>query len=124
MLTTFGLQVAFYSLCAVIIALALGNLIRRKRRERLLAQRPHEELNRLDRLQQELREAELRQIEQVRDVPATTAAPTISILKPEAASVPPLPVTTILKRTINADGMPIFPPPPGPPGAPASTAKS
>ena len=110
MLTTFGLQVAFYSLCAVIIALALGNLIRRKRRERLLAQRPHEELNRLDRLQQELREAELRQVEQVRDVPATTAAPTISILNPEAASVPPLPVTTILKRTINADGMPVYQP--------------
>ena len=110
MLTTFGLQVAFYSLCAVIIALALGNLIRRKRRERLLAQRPHEELNRLDRLQQELREAELRQVEPVRDVPGTTAAPTISILKPEPGSVPPLPVATTLKRTTNADGMPVYHP--------------
>lgn len=105
MLTTFGLQVAFYSLCAVIIALALGNIIRRKRRERLLAQRPHEELNRLDRLQQELHEAELRQTEQVRNVAATPDAPAISILKPEPPSV-----TTTSERTINADGMPVYRP--------------
>ena len=107
MLTTFGLQVAFYSLCAVIIALALGNIIRRKRRERLLAQRPHEELNQLDRLQQELQEAERRQAEQARDV-ATPAAPAISILKPEAATSVPSPVTTTAPRTINADGMPVY----------------
>lgn len=109
MLTTFGLQVAFYSLCAVIIALALGNIIRRKRRERLLAQRPHEELNRLDRLQQELHEAELRQAEQARDVVATTAPPAISILKPEAAPSTAAAPTTV-GRTINAEGMPVYRP--------------
>lgn len=113
MLTTFGLQVAFYSLCAVIIALTLGNIIRRKRRERLLAQRPHEELNRLDQRQQELHEAERRQAEQARDVAATTAPPRLSILKPEAAvpaSVVPSPVTTTVGRTINAEGLPVYQP--------------
>ncbi len=109
MLTTFELQVAFYSLCAVIIALALGNIIRRKRRERLLAQRPHEELNRLDRLQQELQETERRQAEQARDVTATTGSPSVSILKPEAA-VPASAVPTTVGRTINAEGMPVYRP--------------
>jgi tight adherence protein C len=110
MLTTFGFQVAFFSLCAVIIVLALANLIRRKRRERLLTQRPHEELNRLDRLQQELQEAELRKAEQSR-VAATAAAP--SILKPEAASsiasVPSL-VTADSPRTHTPDGLPVYRP--------------
>ncbi len=108
MLTTFGLQVAFYSLCAVIIALTLGNIIRRKRRERLLAQRPHEELQRLDRLQQELHEAERRQNAQVRNVAAMPDAPAISILKPEATAAVLSPVTTTSQRTINADGMPVY----------------
>ena len=118
MLTTFGLQVAFYSLCAVIITLALSNIIRRKRRERLLAQRPHEELNRLDRLQQELQEAERRQAEQARDVAATTDALPVSILKPEAAALAtavnatavPSTVTTTAERSLNAEGVPAYRP--------------
>ncbi len=113
MLTTFELQVAFYSLFAVIIALALGNLVRRKRRERLLAQRPHEELNRLDRLQKELQEAERQQAEQARNVAASAATPVISILKPEGAvstAVVPPPVTAASERTTNAEGMPAYHP--------------
>ncbi len=58
MLTTLGFQIAFYSLCAMIIALAIGSIIQRRRRARLLAQRPNEPLNRLDRLQRELQPAE------------------------------------------------------------------
>lgn len=103
MLMTFELQVAFFSLCAVIITLALSRIIRRKRRERLLAQRPHEELNQLDRLQRELQDAE-----RTRAVSVTPAAPQSSILKPEiTAPVPPLPTTTI-ERTVDAHGMPAY----------------
>ncbi|MBC7822083.1 MAG: type II secretion system F family protein [Planctomycetaceae bacterium] len=109
MLTTFGFQVAFFSLCAVIVTLALGSIIRRKRRERLLAQRPREELHRLDRLQRELQETEHGKRGEV----ATTDTPAVSILKPEAtapaAPVPSSP-TSITERTINADGMPAYRP--------------
>ncbi len=58
MLTTFGFQVAFYGLCAMIVALAIGSIVQRRRRARLLAQRLSEPLNRLDRLQRELQSVE------------------------------------------------------------------
>lgn len=58
MLTTFGFQIAFYGLCAMIIALAIGSIVQRRRRARLLAQRTNEPLNRLDRLQRELQSVE------------------------------------------------------------------
>ncbi len=103
MLTFFGFQVAFFSLCAVIITWSLTRIIRRKRRERLLAQRPHEELNRLDRLQRELHDEDRR-----RDVAATSAAPQSAILKPEiAAPAPSLPATTA-EQTIESAGMPAY----------------
>lgn len=107
MLTTFGFQVAFYSLCAVVIALALGNIIRRKRRERLLAQRPHQELDRLDRLQRELQEAERRHSERVREMAATAGVPAVSILKPESSGTS---TPTNSDRTINAEGLPVYRP--------------
>lgn len=58
MLTTFGFQIAFYGLCAMIVALAIGSIVQRRRRARLLAQRTNEPLDRLDRLQRELQSAE------------------------------------------------------------------
>ena len=58
MLTTIGFQIAFYSLCAMIVALAFVSIVQRRRRARLLAQRSIEPLDRLDRLQRELQSAE------------------------------------------------------------------
>lgn len=58
MLTTFGFQIAFYSLCAMIVALAIVSIVQRRRRARLLTQRTIEPLDRLDRLQRELQSAE------------------------------------------------------------------
>lgn len=114
MLTTLGLQIAFYSLCGLIIAIALGNIVRRKRRERLLAQRPNEEINRLDRLQRELQAAELRNAERLRDNAAVAEAPAISIIKSEVsapivtdAQMPPLPAAPV-EHTINAEGLPVY----------------
>ncbi|TXT38863.1 MAG: type II secretion system F domain protein [Planctomycetota bacterium] len=75
MLTTLGFQIAFGSLCAVIIALSLANIIRRRRREKLLSLRPSEPLNRLDRLQRELQDAEGPPAKQRRD-----SAPTVPAL--------------------------------------------
>lgn len=96
MLTVFGFQVAFFSLCAVIIALALGSIVRRKRRERLLAQRPYEDSNRLDRLQRERQEAE-----RLRDVGANSVAPADSIIKPAPVSSVGLPVSKTAVPTNN-----------------------
>lgn len=75
MLTTLGFQIAFGSLCAVIIALSLANIIRRRRREKLLSLRPSEPLNRLDRLQRELQDAEKPPAKQRQD-----SAPTVPAL--------------------------------------------
>lgn len=88
MLTTLGFQVAFYGLCALIAALALGSLVRRRRRERLLSQRTNEPLNRLDQLQRDLQAHE--QSSTAVPAPAMlTSAPkaevtSASILKPTA----------------------------------------
>lgn len=57
MLTTFGVQIAFVALCVIMIALAVGRIVQRRRRERLLAQRSSEPLDRLDRLQRQLQDA-------------------------------------------------------------------
>ena len=75
MLTTLGFQIAFGSLCAVIIALSLANIIRRRRRDKLLSLRSSEPLNRLDRLQRELQDAEGPPAKQRRD-----SAPTVPAL--------------------------------------------
>lgn len=79
MLTTFGFQVAFYSLCALIIALAIGSLVRRRRREKLLVQSQNEPLNRLDRLQRELQDAEHKPTKPLFDIaPKTKESPQVS----------------------------------------------
>ena len=78
MFTSIEFQIAFFSLCTLIIGLALGSIVRRRRRARLLAQRPNEPLNRLDRLQREIPDAEHAPIELAHDiVAADTAQPTI-----------------------------------------------
>ena len=85
MTTVTGFLIAFYSLCGVIVALALTQYFRRRRREKLLSQRPHEEVARLDRLQAELKEAEQRHTERLQN--ATNIAvdtPHLSIVKPQA----------------------------------------
>jgi tight adherence protein C len=58
MITVFGFQVAVGVVCSVVIVWASLRILRRRRRERLLAQRPHEELHRLDRLQLDLQAAQ------------------------------------------------------------------
>ena len=78
MLTALGFQIAFYGLCTLIVALALGGIIRRRRRERLLLQRPNEPLNRLDRLQRELQDAELQPAKQPREIAAANAVRAVS----------------------------------------------
>lgn len=85
MTTVTGFLIAFYSLCGVIVALALTQYFRRRRREKLLSQRPHEEVARLDRLQAELKGAEQRHTERLQN--ATNIAvdtPHLSIVKPQA----------------------------------------
>lgn len=72
MLTTLGFQIAFVVLCVLIIALAVGRIVQRRRRERLLAQRSSEPLDRLDRLQRQLQDAAPR--EAAVNVPAASVA--------------------------------------------------
>ncbi|MFM9966404.1 MAG: type II secretion system F family protein [Planctomycetaceae bacterium] len=110
MLTAFGFQVAFFSLCAVIIALALGSIIRRKRRERLLAQRPQEESQRLDRLQRERQEAERLQAERVTESAAVKESPADSIIKPDAGLSVPSSVPTTTVPTKSAPSAPVYQP--------------
>ena len=98
MLTTFGIQIAFYSLSALIVVLALGRLVRRKRRERLLALRPNEPLDRLDRLQQELQNAEQQAADQSPGVPSFGAAPDAT----------PAMTVSAADRVLNAESMPIY----------------
>ena len=87
MITTTGFLIAFYSLCGVIIALALTQYFRRRRREKLLSQRPHEEVARLDRLQLELTEAERRHAERLQNAANVSVDPPhLSIVKPQAAA--------------------------------------
>lgn len=93
MLTTLGFQVAFYSLCALIVALALGSIVRRKRRERLLAQRPNEPLNRLDRLQREFQA----------DVPPPAGQSLNLAPAGEALAASPVKSATAAGRGVNAD---------------------
>lgn len=81
MLTTLGFQIAFYGLCGIIIALAAGSIVRRRRRERLLSQRSHEELQRLDRLQLEMHGAVQRRTD--------TPEPVNAVPRPSAADVRP-----------------------------------
>ncbi len=87
MITTTGFLIAFYSLCGVIVTLALTQYFRRRRREKLLSQRPHEEVARLDRLQLELKEAERRHTERLQNsVNVAVDPPHLSIVKPQAAA--------------------------------------
>lgn len=87
MITTFGFQIAFYSVCGVIASLALVSYFRRKRREKLLSQRPHEEISRLDRLQLELQNGKStsRVASEASVSPSSTVEPPIAILKPHLA---------------------------------------
>lgn len=86
MITTTGSLIAFYSLCGVIITLALTQYFRRRRREKLLSQRPHEEVTRLDRLQLELKEAERRHAERLQNAASVAVDPPhLSIVKPQSA---------------------------------------
>ena len=78
MLTALGFQIAFYSLCALIVALALGGIVRRRRRERLLLQRPNEQLSRLDRLQRELQDTESQPGNPPREIAAASAIGAVS----------------------------------------------
>ncbi len=81
MITTFEFQVAFYSLCTLVTALALTSYFRRRRRERLLSQSPHEESDRLDRWQHEIQQAERLQSQSVTFEPRALA-----IVKSETAT--------------------------------------
>lgn len=92
MLTTFGFQVAFYGLCAMIVALAIGSIVQRRRRARLLAQRPNEPLNRLDRLQRELQA-----VEPSNDISSAGEALAASPTSPVTASGPNLDVGRVSK---------------------------
>ena len=98
MLTTFGFQIAFFSLSALIVVLALGRLVRRKRRQRLLSLRPNEPLDRLDRLQRELQDKQPPPAEQSRDTVST------------ADALPAIPATTAARadRGHNAESVPVY----------------
>ena len=99
MWTIFGFQIAIGILCVVIIALSVANIIRRRRREKLLAQRPIEPLHRLDRLQREVQDSERAQAEQRRDV-AASAVPS------PAASFSP--VVAEKDRSLSAASIPMY----------------
>src|SRR5687768_11681163 len=96
MLTTLGFQIAFYSLCALIVVLALVSIVRRRRRTRLLSQRPNEPLNRLDRLQRELQDAAHQPTEQLRDISHVGEAQAVSL--------------TAADRSPNADSVSVYRP--------------
>ncbi len=98
MLTTFGFQIAFSGLCAVIVVLAVANIIRRKRREKRLAQGTIEPLIRPDRLQHELQDAERPVIEQRRDIASAMPSPTARLS----------PVVSEGSRSLNAPQMPTY----------------
>ena len=98
MLTTFGFQIAFSILCAVIVALAVANIIRRKRREKRLAQGSIEPLIRPDRLQRELQDANHPQTEQPLDIAAAVPSPVANLS----------PVITEGSRSLNAPGIPQY----------------
>jgi tight adherence protein C len=98
MLTTLGFQIAFGSLCAVIIAISLANIVRRRRREKLLAQRTIDPLNRLDRLQRELQDAQSQPGEVRRDGPSSVAAPAVSGSTVVAAN----------ERGLGAESLPVY----------------
>lgn len=93
MITTFGFQIAFYSLCGVIGTLAMVSYFRRRRREKLLSQRPHEEIQRLDRMQVELQNAQ-RTAMNVEPLANSLASgvPPVSIMKPQAEAMASLDV--------------------------------
>ncbi len=96
MLTTFGFQIAFYSLCMLIVVLAISSIVQRRRRKRLLAQRPNEPLNRLDRLQREMQDAD----HQLAEHSPVNTAVAESPAKTEAA----------VERNLNAELMPTYRP--------------
>lgn len=98
MWTTFGFQIAFSILCGVIVVMALANMIRRKRREKLLAQKSIEPLIRLDRLQRELQDANRPQTEQPRDIAAAVPSPAANLS----------PVVTEGIRSLNAPALPQY----------------
>ncbi len=83
MITTFECQVVFYSFCALVAALALTNCVRRRSRERLFSQSPHEELERLDRWRLERQQAE-----QWQNHPVPVKPPALAIVKLETATAP------------------------------------
>ena len=98
MWTTFGFQIAISILCAVIVALSLTNIIRRRRRAKLLAQAPLDALHRPDRLQRELQDAERAPVEQRHDLAAATPSP------PASSSI----VVTEASRSLGAATMPMY----------------
>jgi tight adherence protein C len=110
MLTNLGLQVAFFSLCGVIITLALASIVRRQRRERLLAQRPHEELNRLDRLQRELQQAERQQTDRANEPLAEPGVAGAAIVKAEPAVSVAAAIGGTPERVVSAEGVPLYRP--------------
>ena len=83
MITTAGFLIAFYSLCGVICALALTRYFRRRRREKLLEQRPYEEVARLDRMSLEINSAA---DHPQNPVGVTVDPPHLSIVKPQLAA--------------------------------------
>lgn len=114
MITTTGFLIAFYSLCGVICALVLTRYFRRRRREKLLSQRPHEEVARLDRMQLEFNSAEERSTERLQNPAGVTVDPPhLSIVKPQlAATMMPSTASSLssaaaanASATRNSDGM-------------------
>lgn len=101
MLTTLGFQIAFFVLCALIVALAVGRIVQRRRRERLLAQRSSEPLNRLDRLQRELQDAAR---QPSADLPRNTAATSEALAASSATAI------KADDRSSSAEAIPVYRP--------------
>ncbi len=103
MLTTLGFQIAFYSLCALIVALAIGSIVQRRRRRKLLAPRPNEPLNPLDRPHRELSDAKDHHNanEHSREITSSSEALAVS---PATAS------TAAADRGFNTESVPMYRP--------------
>ena len=101
MITTTGFLIAFYSLCGVICTLALTRYFRRRRREKLLEQRPYEEVARPP---LEVNSALERSAERLQNpVGVTIDPPHLSIVKPQlAATMMPSTAASLSSAAANA----------------------